>query len=298
MNENQLKSIIEEVIREHQLSKEPGREESRSSASVQPVKTDTPETIKEEDSVTGYRIEDYLVVPDPENKEAYANYKKSTPARVGIWRSGPRYTTPTYLRFRADHAVAQDAVFTDVSDELIEANGWQKLQTLVADKDEYLTRPDLGRKLDEESVEALRKLNATPPTVQVYVADGLSSTAIETNAVDALKTIEMGLKNQGIQMGTPFFLKYGRVPSMDQVSELTGAQVTAVLIGERPGLATGESMSCYMIYQGKVGNPESSRTVISNIHQSGTPAVEAGAHIAEIIQKILHEKKSGVDLKL
>lgn len=74
--------------------------------------------------------------------------------------------------------------------------------------------------------------------------------------------------------------------------------MTVVLIGERPGLATGESMSCYMIYKGKVGNKESLRTVISNIHKSGTPAVEAGAHIADVIKKIHDMKKSGVDLKL
>ncbi len=110
--------------------------------------------------------------------------------------------------------------------------------------------------------------------------------------------IEQGLKSHGIEMGTPFFLKHGRVPAMDHISEILNAEVTAVLIGERPGLATGESMSCYMIYKGTVGNPESNRTVVSNIHKSGTPAVEAGSHIADIIKKILTEKKSGVDLKL
>lgn len=294
MNEMQLKSIIAEVLKE--LNVEQG------SKAAEQVISAVASTVQPEaytgSSITDYDIENYFVVPNAENPDAYKNYKKSTPARVGIWRAGPRYTTETLLRFRADHAVAQDAVFTDVPDEFVEAKGWPKLQTVIKDKDEYLTRPDLGRILDDASIATLKQLVPKAPKVQVYVSDGLSSTAVETNAYDALKAIEMGLKNHGIEMGAPFFVKYGRVPCMDHVSEVTGADVTAVLIGERPGLATGESMSCYMIYKGKVGNAESLRTVISNIHKSGTPAVEAGAHIADIIKKILDEKKSGVDLKL
>lgn len=294
MNEMQLKSIIAEVLKE--LNVEQG------SKAAEQVISAVASTVQPEaytgSSITDYDIENFFAVPNAENPDAYKNYKKSTPARVGIWRAGPRYTTETLLRFRADHAVAQDAVFTDVPDEFVEAKGWPKLQTVIKDKDEYLTRPDLGRILDDASIATLKQLVPKAPKVQVYVSDGLSSTAVETNAYDALKAIEMGLKNHGIEMGTPFFVKYGRVPCMDHVSEVTGADVTAVLIGERPGLATGESMSCYMIYKGKVGNAESLRTVISNIHKSGTPAVEAGAHIADIIKKILDEKKSGVDLKL
>lgn len=299
MNEMQLKSIIEEVLKELNGSEETKVDDKNlQRITSQILHSESSDESYDGKSVTDYEMEDFFEVPNAENPDAYKNYKKSTPARVGIWRAGPRYKTDTYLRFRADHAVAQDAVFTDVPDEFVEAKGWPKLQTLINDKDEYLTRPDLGRILDDESVAKLKTLNSKAPRVQVYVADGLSSTAIETNAYDALKAIEMGLKNHNIDMGTPFFVKYGRVPSMDHVSEITGAEVTAVLIGERPGLATGESMSCYMIYKGKVGTPESARTVISNIHKNGTPAVEAGAHIADILKKILDEKKSGVDLKL
>lgn len=294
MNEMQLKSIIAEVLKELNVA-----EGSKAAETViAAVKQNAVQETYDGSSITDYEMENFFAVPNAENPDAYKNYKKSTPARVGIWRAGPRYTTETLLRFRADHAVAQDAVFTDVPDEFVEAKGWSKLQTVIHDKDEYLTRPDLGRILNDESISKLKQIVPKAPKVLVYVADGLSSTAVETNAYDALKSIEMGLKNHGIEMATPFFVKYGRVPSMDHVAELTGAEVTAVLIGERPGLATGESMSCYMIYKGKVGNAESLRTVISNIHKNGTPAVEAGAHIADIIKKILDEKKSGVDLKL
>lgn len=289
MTESNLKSIIEQVIREMNTSSENDTQVTSIEKSIDNDKLP---------DITAYDIEDFFAVPVPENKEAYLNYKKSTPARVGIWRAGPRYKTETMLRFRADHAVAQDAVFTDVSEEVIEKYGWISLQTEVNDKDEYLTRPDLGRIINSESIEVIKSHTKGTPRVQVYISDGLSSTAIEANAYDTFKAIEQGLKSQGIDIPTPFFVKYGRVPAMDHISELTGAEVTVVLIGERPGLATGESMSCYMIYKGKVGNPESLRTVVSNIHKNGTPAVEAGAHIADIIKRILNEKKSGVDLKL
>ena len=288
MNEANLKSIIEQVIRELNVSEIPKNTEV---CSAKDNSCSLPD-------ITSYDMENFFKVPSPENKDAYLSYKKATPARVGIWRAGPRYTTQTMLRFRADHAVAQDAVFSDVHDEFIEKHGWIKLQTVIKDKDEYLTRPDLGRILDEASIKLLKENSKKAPRVAVYISDGLSSTAIEANASDAYKSLEQGLNAQGIELGKPFFLKYGRVPAMDHVAEILDAEVTVVLIGERPGLATGESMSCYMIYKGKVGNPESLRTVVSNIHKNGTPAVEAGAHIADIVKRMLAEKKSGVDLKL
>ncbi|TCK98800.1 ethanolamine ammonia-lyase light chain [Natranaerovirga hydrolytica] len=247
--------------------------------------------------LTAYRIEDYMAVPKAFNEEAYRHYKQTTPARIGIWRSGPRYKTETMLRFRADHAVAQDAVFTDVSEEFIEQKGWAQLKTVIESKEEYLKRPDLGRILDDESISRLKEMIKMPPKVQVYISDGLSSTAIETNAYDTYQSIAMRLSQHNIQLNNPFFVKYGRVPCMDHISELIQSEVTAVLIGERPGLATGESMSCYMIYKGRVGNPESRRMVVSNIHKNGTPAVEAGAHIGDLVKKMLDEKKSGVALK-
>ena len=146
--------------------------------------------------------------------------------------------------------------------------------------------------------ENLKEKCVQNPTVQVFVADGLSSTAIEANIEDCLPALLNGLKSYGISVGTPFFAKLARVGIADEVSEVLGAEVTCVLIGERPGLATAESMSAYIMYKGYIGMPEAKRTVVSNIHTKGTPAAEAGAHIAHIIKKILDAKASGQDLKL
>ena len=239
-----------------------------------------------------------LAVPEPANAEEYLEMKSRTPARLGVWRAGPRYRTKTFLRFRADHAVAMDAVFTDVPEEFLERNGLFSVQTRCGSKDEFLTRPDLGRKLSPEGVATIKEKCKKNPTVQIYVADGLSSASVAANIPDLLPAILQGLQNYKIDVGTPFFVKYGRVGVMDEISELTGAEVTCTLIGERPGLITAESMSAYIAYKATVGMPEARRTVVSNIHKAGTIPAEAGAHIADIIKIMLEKKASGTDLKL
>jgi len=248
--------------------------------------------------LTTIDLKKQLLVPKPANREAYLKLKSTTPARIGIWRSGPRYLTKSLLRFRADHAVAQDAVFNSVSKDFINELDLFEITTPCKDKDEFLTRPDLGRQIDDENAQILKKHCKIGTSVQVYIADGLSSTAVEVNAKDVYQAIVQGLKGNNIETNVPFFLRYGRVPSMDAVGEILKPKVTVVLIGERPGLATGESMSCYMAYNASSDMPESNRTVISNIHKNGTPAVEAGAHIADIIKKMLEQKASGLNLKL
>lgn len=238
-----------------------------------------------------------MKVPNPQNLETFTKLKQATPARIGIWRSGPRYTTRTMLRFRADHATAQDTVFKDVPEEFIQENGWWSVQTKCTSKDVFLTRPDLGRRLNEEGVKIVQERCQKSPKVEIYVADGLSSMAVMTNAKTTLQSIEQSLKSSNLSIGTPFFVKYGRVGVMDEIGELLDADVVCTLIGERPGLITDESMSCYMAYRPTIGMPESRRTVVSNIHSGGMPALEAGAYIADLIKKMLEQKASGIDLK-
>ena len=127
-------------------------------------------------------------------------------------------------------------------------------------------------------------------------SDGLSSAAIEANLEKILPVLTEGLQAKGLTVGTPFYMRFGRVAAEDQVAEVLGAKVVCVLIGERPGLATAESMSAYIVYNSYVGIPEAKRTVVSNIHKDGLTAVEAGAYITEVIQQILDRKASGVDL--
>jgi ethanolamine ammonia-lyase small subunit len=239
-----------------------------------------------------------LLVPEPHHRAAYQQLKGATPARLGIWRCGPRYLTAPWLRFRADHARAQDAVFREVPKDCFGDLGLFEVCSRCRDKDQFLTRPDLGRQLDESAVAILAERCRPRPTVQLYIADGLSSSAVECNAADTYLAIEQGLQGRRIATGTPFFLRYGRVRSMDHISQLLQPELIAVLIGERPGLGSAESMSCYLAYRAEPGMAEAERTVISNIHRQGTPALEAGAYIAEVISKMLEQQAGGLALQL
>lgn len=232
-----------------------------------------------------------------EDKEGLERMMSKTTARIGVGNCGARLKTKTMLTLRADHAAARDAVFMDVSQALLDRLGLFTIDTCCADKNEFLTRPDLGRIFPEESLAVLREKCEKNVDVQIYTSDGLSSTAIEANLENILPVIMDGLKAKGLKVGTPFFVRNGRVAAMDQISEVLDAKVTCVLLGERPGLATAESMSAYIVYKATMGMPESRRTVVSNIHSQGIPAVEAGAYIVDVIRMILDAKASGVELK-
>lgn len=248
--------------------------------------------------VTELDLRKLYLTENPENGEKFRKMKARTPARLGSGKAGPRYKTLTMLRFRADHAAAQDAVFSQVSEDFAAKNGMAEVQTRCHDKDEYLTRPDYGRCFDEENQRKIRAAISGTPRVQIVVGDGLSSAAIEANAMDCLQALREGLKLKGIDPGTPIFARYCRVGAGDAIGDVTGCELVCMLVGERPGLVTDKSMSAYITYQPRTGVSESARTVVSNIHAQGTPAVEAGAHIADLIDTILKRKVSGVGLHL
>ncbi len=248
--------------------------------------------------VTKLDLRKLYLTENPENGDKFRQMKERTPARLGSGKAGARYKTLTMLRFRADHAAAQDAVFSQVPENFAKENGLVPVQTRCESKDMYLTRPDLGRCFDEKNQGIIRAAVAGSPRVQVVVGDGLSSAAIQANAMDCLAAMKDGLKLRGIELGQSLFVRYCRVGAGDAVGDVTGCELVCVLVGERPGLVTDKSMSAYITYKPHTGVSESSRTVVSNIHAQGTPAVEAGAYIAELIEKILKKKVSGVGLHL
>jgi ethanolamine ammonia-lyase small subunit len=241
-------------------------------------------------------LQRYLQVPNPVNKALYEEMKLSTPARIGVWRTGTRPLTDTWLRFRADHAVAQDSVVGEVPIEFPAKYNMVCVKTQCESKDEYLTRPDLGRKLDEAGLNLIRSKCRKGAKLQIIVADGLSSKAVEANIPNLLPAMLQGLEGMGIDVGTPIFVQYARVAIMDAIGEELKPEAAIVLLGERPGLGTAESMSAYIGYQPRAGMVESERTVLSNIHKGGTPAAEAGAHLSSLLKKILDAKASGVNL--
>ena len=250
------------------------------------------------EDITKLDLRQLYLTENAADPAAFRRLKERTPARLGMGRAGPRYKTLTMLRFRADHAAAQDAVFSEVPEDFAQKQGLVPLQTCCHNKEEYLTRPDLGRKLNEDGVQTLRAAVSEKPAVQIVIGDGLSSAAVMANAPDCAAAIHDGLRARGIPVGKDLFVRYCRVGAGDAIGDITGCQVVCMLVGERPGLVTDKSMSAYITYNPHTGVSESSRTVVSNIHAQGTPAVEAGAHVAELIEKILQKKVSGVGLHL
>ena len=298
MNKQELTALVEEIL--GQMGKEPqvkGSDYKPTHQGPQPQDNGFAPGDFVPD-VTALDLRQLYLVEDPQDPEKYKKMKLCTPARLGSGRAGPRYKTLTMLRFRADHAAAQDAVFSQVPEDFAKNNGWVEVKTRCADKEEYLTRPDHGRCFDEENQQKIRKAVKGKPVVQIVIGDGLSSAAIQSNAKDCLEAMCDGLKARNISVAEPIFVRYCRVGAGDAVGDVTGCELVCVLVGERPGLVTDKSMSAYITYRPHTGVSESSRTVVSNIHAQGTPAVEAGAHIAELIETILKKKVSGVGLHM
>ena len=295
MNKQELTSLVAEIL---STMNAPQPQVKASEYKTVVLNEDRPSDDGAVDDVTALDLRKLYLVENPADEKAYRRLKERTPARLGSGRAGPRYKTVTMLRFRADHAAAQDAVFSLLPEDFGEKNGLVSVKTRCKDKDEYLTRPDYGRCFDEENAAKIRAAIPGAPRVQIVIGDGLSSAAIAANAMDCAAAIRDGLKVRGIEVGQGIFVKFCRVGAGDAVGDITGCELVCVLVGERPGLVTDKSMSAYITYKPHTGVSESSRTVVSNIHAGGTPAVEAGAYVAELIDTILKKKVSGVGLHL
>ncbi len=293
--EDNLRLLVEQVLKE--MSGTPQAGAAVAPAAVAQSVAATVQSGAVLSDLAEVDLQNYLQVPNPKNRALYSQMKLSTPARIGVWRAGVRPLTDTLLRFRADHAVAQDSVLGEVPEDFVQKYGMVSLVTECTSKDQYLTRPDLGRRLVADSIRKIQAECQANPQVQIVVSDGLSSKAIEANLPDILPALEQGLKSMGISTGKTAFVKYGRVAVVDQIGDLLKPEALVLLIGERPGLGTAESMSAYMAYRPHIGMVESERSVISNIHKGGTPPAEAGAHLATFVKRILDAKASGVDLK-
>lgn len=231
-----------------------------------------------------------------DKEEQLNELRKKTPSRIAVGRTGSRPRTDTWLKFRLDHAAAVDAVYGEVPPEVLESLGVFTVQTKVKDKEEYIRRPDLGRRLSDEVKETIKKKCESSPTVQIVISNGLSAKAIETNIEDVYLSLKQSLNNLGIAIGTTFYVDKGRVALMDEIGDVLTPEVVIMLIGERPGLVSAESLSAYLCYMPRKGIIEADRMVVSNIHKGGIPPVEAGAYLGTVIQKILSYQASGVSL--
>lgn len=226
-----------------------------------------------------------------------------TPARLLAGHSGIAYRTTTQLELRAAHAAARDAVRTDfdlrqhLGRELIEQFGIFEASTQASSKDEYLLRPDLGRRLDAASEERIGELCPRNPDFQIVVGDGLSTTAVTTQVPALLPHLYQGAAARRWTMGKPFAVRFCRVGVLNNLGDILQPRVVVLLIGERPGLATAESLSAYMAYRPRSGHTDADRNLISNIHGRGVQTQEAATRILNLAAKMMQTKTSGVSIR-
>jgi ethanolamine ammonia-lyase small subunit len=226
-----------------------------------------------------------------------------TPARVLADRTGAAYRTATQLQLRQDHAAARDAVRAefdlegDLGVELVERWKLFSVSTMAASKGEFLQRPDLGRRLDESARELILTRCARNADLQIVIGDGLSVTAVSSQVPALLPLLAEKARSRGWTLGQPFVVKYCRVGLMNDLGELLQPKVVVLLIGERPGLATAESLSAYMAYQPRTGHNDSNRNLISNIHARGVSTEAAASRIIDVAEQMMRRQTSGVEVK-
>ena len=226
-----------------------------------------------------------------------------TSARLFVGRSGAAYPTATQLSLRQDHAFAVDAVrrefdlLADLGPEFVERWRLFEVQTQAGSKDEYLRRPDLGRRLSAAAEASLQELVQRSTDFQIVIGDGLSATAVAAQTPELLPRLHAEAEAAGWAVGRPFVVRYCRVGLLNEIGRVLAPRVVVLLIGERPGLAAADSLSAYMAYQPRPGHTDAQRNLISNIHSRGVSAAEAARRIVALAREMVSHGASGVAIK-
>ncbi len=213
------------------------------------------------------------------------------------------YRTGTALELRRDHAAAVDAVHAeldlirDLGADFVRQFGLFEVSTAATSKTEYLSRPDLGRRLNSKAKDLLWKRCPRGAGLQVIIGDGLSATAVAAQVPRLLPVLLDTAANRGWQIGQPFVVRHCRVGVLNNIGDQLDPQVVVLLIGERPGLATAESLSAYLAYQPRPGDTDARRNLISNIHSAGVPHEEAIERILSLAAQLRDQQRSGIAVK-
>jgi ethanolamine ammonia-lyase small subunit len=239
-----------------------------------------------------------VYAPRPEKSAFAAQAAQHTTALLGIGHVGTRYATDVVLQFQAELAVAHAAVGAELPDHWAEDNGFLAVTTRVTSHREFLLRPDLGRRLSEESLAVVRAKCTKGADVQLIVADGLSAIACAQTGKQLHDAVVRACGARGLRVGTPVAARFARVWLEDEIGQETGAKVAMILLGERPGLGTGDGLSAYVVYDPKLGKTDGDRNMISNIHARGTPPEEAANRLAALAATMIEQKTSGVTFDL
>ncbi len=221
-----------------------------------------------------------------------------TTAILGIGCMGTRYATDVILQFQAELAVAHAAVASQLPENWFDENKLLSLKSRVSNHKQYLLRPDLGRRLDQPSLQLLQEKASKNIDVQAVLADGLSAYACISSGMQLLNSFIEECNFLGMSTGTPMGARYARVWLEDEIGSIVKAKVIVILLGERPGLGTGDGLSAYMVYEPRIGKTDAERNMMSNIHQRGTTPKNAAKRLALLAKTMIDQKISGVNLDL
>lgn len=227
-----------------------------------------------------------------------------TPARLLVGRAGAAYRTETQLQLRESHAVARDAVRAELNTPAVFGGNfcdqWRlfEVSTRAGNKEQYLLRPDLGRRFDNSSRAEILSRCPLRRDLQIAIGDGLSVPAVTAQVPVLLPLLYQSTIARGWSVGQTFVIRYCRVGILNEIGELLNPAVAVLLIGERPGLATADSLSAYMTYRPGAAHTDANRNLVSNIHSRGLSTEDAVDHIVRVAEAMMAAQTSGCNLKV
>lgn len=240
---------------------------------------------------------------DTQRRDPWTDLKQFTDARIAIGRTGCSILTDEYLKFSLAHARACDTIKMPFDRQMVrkrlEDMGLDVVfaESAATNRDVFIRRPDLGRKLGEVSRERLKKMKYPGADVLIVIGDGLSSKAVHKQAVPLIRNFLPYMKELGLSVGPIVLAKQSRVALGDDIAEVMNCGLVAMLIGERPGLSSPDSLGVYMTYKPYAGRLESERNCISNIRPEGLSYERAAFKLAWLVETAYDRGISGTALK-
>lgn len=237
-------------------------------------------------------------VKDPVFEALLPRLVALTPSQVAVGRAGNRFRTDLYLRTREGHADARDAVHSEVPPEWAAQQGLLALRTRCSDRREYLLYPNQGRRLCDDSVAALEAQRRGKPDVLLVVGDGLSPNAVLQNGAVTLAALRQAFSAEGWSTGPECYVQFARIGVADELGVRTGARATVILVGERPGLGAGDSLSVYLAVNPRLEQDNAEKNCISNVRPIGIAPQEAAGLAVQILRRSFERGVGGVALGL
>jgi ethanolamine ammonia-lyase small subunit len=236
--------------------------------------------------------------------EIVRRIRARTPARLLVGRAGAAYPTGTQLELREAHAAARDAVRAEMDALAIFGASfleqWKlfEVSTQAANKREFLLRPDLGRHFTESARDEILNRCSKGDDLQIAIGDGLSVPAVAAQVPSVIPLLYQSATKRGWTVGQTFVIRYCRVGILNEIGELLAPKVVLLLIGERPGLATADSLSAYMAFRPDSTHTDANRNLVSNIHARGLGPDRAAERILRLAERMVEARTSGCNLRI